>query len=398
MKYFFGFIFCCMLFAGFFSASGKKHKRRGDPKTEVELINDVVSCLRHKDTADYYYLFPPFDTLWRMVNHNSDHSPEAEKQLAKLRNHPQSLIDFDPFYNHQIMGGFCHVLAKGEDSGINWKGIVVARYELQAEGLTRDLEGFDKIVPERYKGYLFVKDVAGRSEFCITIKEIQKLEGHYFGGQVVNILEASTIDQYLAKEIKEQQYFEWLAKHPIVDTPKVDSAKAAAAADSLTAAADDDAVKIRKEVVDRKYYEGMFDNEIPVKLYVRYMKDLHTGKVAYYDGLYKFGDQKSYVRLDITLMDGKWVMEDDPPVGTLELVLKDKIYTGSWLNNDNGTGYDVLLKQTDLPQKRMEELEKILERGLSGAANQETLPEKSADEVQKEKEKKRNEDRGNDGN
>ena len=128
------------------------------------------------------------------------------------------------------------------------------------------------------------------------------------------------------------------------------------------------------------------------------MKDLHTGKVAYYDGLYKFGDQKNYVRLDITLMDGKWVMEDDPPVGTLELVLKDKMYTGSWLNNDNGTGYDVLLKQTDLPQKRMEELEKILERGLSGAANQETLPEKSADEVQKEKEKKRNEDRGNDGN
>ena len=240
--------------------------------------------------------------------------------------------------------------------------------------------------------------MAGRSEFCITIKEIQKLEGHFFGGQVVNILEASTIDQYLAKEIKEQQYFEWLAKHPIVDTPKVDSAKAAAAADSLTAAADDDAVKIRKEVVDRKYYEGMFDNEIPVKLYVRYMKDLHTGKVAYYDGLYKFGDQKNYVRLDITLMDGKWVMEDDPPVGTLELVLKDKMYTGSWLNNDNGTGYDVLLKQTDLPQKRMEELEKILERGLSGAANQETLPEKSADEVQKEKEKKRNEDRGNDGN
>ena len=396
MRYFVGFVFTCLALTGFFSASGKKHRHRGEPKTEVELMNSIVSCLRHKDTASYYYLFPPFDTLWRMVNHNSDHSPEVEKQLSNLKNHPQSLIDFDPFYNHQIMGGFCHVLAKGEDSGINWKGIVIAHYELQQESLTRDLAGFDKIVPDRLKGYLFVKDVAGRGEFCITIKEIQKIEGLYFGGQVVNVLEASTIDQYLAKEERENRYFEWLAKHPVIDTPKTDSGTLNL--DSLSAAADEDGTKVRKEVVERKYYEGKFDNEIPVSLYVRYMKDLHTGKVAFYDGLYKFGDQKNYVRLDITLADGKWLMEDDPPVGTLELVLKDRTYTGSWLNNDNNTGYDVLLKQADLPERKMEQLERILEKGTSGAANQDTAPEKSPEEIRKEKERKMNDDRGNDGN
>ena len=56
-----------------------------------------------------------------------------------------------------------------------------------------------------------------------------------------------------------------------------------------------------------------------------------------------------------------------------------------------------MLKQADLPERKMEQLERILEKGLSGAANQETV-EKSADEIRKEKDKKMNEDRGNDGN
>ena len=397
MRYFAGFVLCCLVLSGFLPASGKKHRHRGEPKTEVELMNSIVSCLQRKDTTGYYYLFPPFDTLWRMVISNSDHTPEAEKQLDNLKKHPQALIDFDPFYNHHIMSRFTDVLQKGEDSGIHWNGVVVERYEFQNEPVTRDLAGYEKISPDSMKCFLFLKDLAGRQTFCITISEIQKIQGFYFGGQVINILEASTIDQYLAKEEKERRYLEWLAKHPIIDTPKIDSASKLNL-DSLSAAADDDNSKVRKEVVERKYYEGKFDNEIPVSLYVRYMKDLHTGKVAFYDGLYKFGDQKNYVRLDITLADGKWLMEDDPPVGTLELVLKDRIYTGSWLNNDNATGYDVLLKQADLPERKMEQLEKILERGTSGAANQDTAPEKSPEEIRKEKEKKMNEDRGNDGN
>jgi hypothetical protein len=256
------------------------------------------------------------------------------------------------------------VLNKGEDSGINWKGISILRYELQMEATTRELAGYSRISPERFKGYLFVRDAMSRQTFCITIKEIQKINGYFYGGQVINILEAASIDQFMKKEQKEREYFEWLANHPMVDTPKVDSAKIAAAADAgvkkggLSAnSIDDDASKIRKEVVDRKYYEGKFDDEIPVKLYVRYMRDVKTNKIAAYDGLYKFGDQKAYVRLDITRTpEGKWTMEDDPPVGTLELVLKDKIYTGTWSNNENGAGYDAVLKQADLPQKKMEEL------------------------------------------
>ena len=396
MRYFFVLLLSCLLIAGTCSAYSKKHKHRGEPRTEVELMNGIVNCLRYKDTVSYYYLFPPFDTLWRMVIHNSDHSPEAEKQLANLREHPQSLIDFDPFYNHNIIGRFSSVLSKGEDSGIHWNSIVIQRYELQKEGLTQQLAGYDKIAPERLKGYLFVRDMLGRQTFCITITELQKINGYFFGGQVLNILEASTIDQFITKEEKERQYLEWLATHPVIDTPKTDSSKKTVSDTVLDNDADNS--KIRKEVIDRKYYEGKFDDEIPVKLYVRYMKDQRTGKLFSYDGLYKFGDQKNFVKLEINRSpDGKWIMEDDPPVGSLELVLKDKVYTGSWLNNDNGSGYDVLLKQADIPQKKIEEMDNILDRGLSGSANSETI-EKTAEEIRKEKEKKMNEDRGNDGN
>ena len=405
MRYFFVLLLSFLFVAGANNAYGNKHKHRGEPMTEVDLMNSVVSCLSHKDSVGYYYLFPPFDSLWHMVMHNSDHSPEAEQQLANLKEHPQSLIDFDPFYNHNILSRFLKVLSKGEDSGIHWNSIVIQRYELQQEGLTQNLVGYNKIAPERFKGYLFVRDLLGRQTFCITITEIQKIGGYFMGGQVINILEASTIDQFIVKEEKEKKYFDWLATHPIVDTPSVDSAKIAAAnQDNLNAAStndDDNNSKVRKEVIDRRFYEGKFDDEIPVQLYVRYMKDAKAGKTVTYDGLYKFGDQRDFVKLEITLNpEGKWVMEDDPPVGSLELVLKGKIYTGSWTNNDNGTGYDVVLKQTAAPEKKIETLDKILDGGLSGSVKEDTDPEKvKAEQLQKEQQtRKMNEEAGYDAN
>lgn len=388
-------------------AYGRKHKGRGMPRTEVGLMNNVLGCLQYKDSVNYYNLFLPFDTLWRMVLHNPNHSPEAQKQLEHLKEHPQSLIEFDPYFNHKILGGFYKVLQKGEDSGIHWKEIVMQRYELSKETTTnKNLIGYDLISPERFKGFMFVRDLLGRLTFCITITEIQKINGYYYGGQVTNILEAANVEQYLVKEKKEQQYFDWLAKHPAYDSLRNDSLRMDSLVRGLidttkqgvllNAGTDDDKSQTRKEVVDRKYYEGKFDNEIPVKLFIRYMKDPKTGKVVSYDGLYKFGDQKDYAKLIITRTDdGKWIMEDDPPVGTLELELLNKAYTGSWTNNENQTGYDVLLKQTDIPEAKLEQLDNILEKNLSGTVNDETLPEKIES---KKKPKDKVEDRGNDNN
>ena len=356
------------------------------------MINNVLGCLSNKDSVSYFYLFPPFDSLWAMVIYNRDPSPDVVRDLDNLKKHPQSLIEFDPYYNHNIITRFINVLKKGEDSGIHWDNIVMQRYELDKEVTTsQNLVGYDRIVPERFKGYMFVRDMLGRSTYCITITEIQKIRGYFFGGQVLNILEASTVDEFLQKEADEKKYFDWLSKNQKSDTSQIDSARkdhadsvATAAktkkADFLTVGSnDEDSVKSRKEVVDRKYYEGKFDDEIPVKLFVRYMKDFKTGAISGYDGLYKFGDQIDYVKLRITKgVDGKWMMEDDIPIGTMELELKNKVYTGSWTNNENQTGYDVVLTQTVAPEVVIEKLDRMLETGIYGRVDEENKPQKAA--------------------
>jgi len=145
------FLFCFSLITVAFRPAGRKHKDRGLPRTEVGLMNNVLGCLKFKDSVSYYNLFLPFDTLWQMVLHNPDHSPEVVKELNHLREHPQSLLDFDPQYNRKIMGGFYKVLEKGEDSGIHWKEIVMQRYELKKEDITnKNLIGYELISPERF--------------------------------------------------------------------------------------------------------------------------------------------------------------------------------------------------------------------------------------------------------
>ena len=362
------------------------------PRTEVGLINNMLGCLSNKDTANYFNLFIPFDTLWQYVIHNPNQSPEALAQLKNLKEHPRALIDFDPAYNGSIIRRFGDVLKKGEDSGIHWKEIVLQHYQLYKETITsRSLQGYDLIAPERFMGYIFVRDVLGRTTFCISVSEIQKVEGFFFGGQLLNILEASGIDQFHEKELAEQKYFDWLEQNMKNEEAHADSLKRglidSTAADSIalvnskTALADDpneeDTLKKRREIVDRRYYEGKFDEEIPVKLYVRYMKDMRTNKITSYDGLYKFGDQVEYAKLNITRdKDGIWIMDDDPPVGTMELELKYKVYTGSWTNNENQTGYDVVLNQKDIPSARLQQFDKMLESGKLGSVAGETAAPK----------------------
>jgi len=290
------------------------------------------------------------------------------------------------------------------------------RYELHKQEPTRDLPGYDVIAPERFQGYMFVRDLLGRRTYCVTITEIQKIQGYFFGGQVINILEANTLDQYHQKEKEEQKYFAWLAKNALLGgvdeadsllkkdtTALVDdgSDTSAAARKRRLLSADsgggeDEKARSRKEVVDRKYYEGFFDEEIPVKLFIRYMRGPSSAKVVAYDGLYKFGDQRKYVRLNITKnADSTWLMDDDAPLGTLDLVLRGKKYTGSWTNSETQTGYDAVLQQADLPQVIMEQFEKILDQGLSGRVDEDIEEKKQdeADDANKNKANDRDEDR-----
>ena len=387
------------------SAQFRQRKQRKWPATEGALMGKLMGCLQARDTAGYYELFPPFDTLWSMVTRNRDQSPEVQKELSNLKERPQILVEFDPLYNHDIIGGFCNVLGKGEDSGVQWQNMVMARYELRRQDPTRNLIGYDHIAPERFQGYLFVSDPSNRVVFCISLSEVQKIKGQFFGGQLHNVLEAKTVDEFHLKEERERAYFAWLAAQP--DTIAIDSAITDTAISDSTRTGDttqavnplllmreeaDDDDPTRREVIDRRYYEGTLDNEIPIKLYVRYMKAM-PGKQQQFDGLYKLGENKRYLKLEIARTpEGKWTIEDESSTGIMELVLKGRTYTGAWINADEN-GFDVVLTQTGLPKGKMELLDRILDRGASGRVDESQFetekPEKS--DSKKDKEEQKNE-------
>ncbi len=402
MKFKQALLLLLLLLLGIKEVSARRHKYHGLPRTEAELMKSVITCLQNKDTAAYYYQFPPFDTLWHLVMHNNDNSPEVMKALAILKEDPKILIDFDPHYNPSILGHFAYVLQKGEDSGIHWHNIVMQRFEVQKLELDHSaIKGYEVIAPERFRGFLFVRDLIGRQTFCITITEIQKIKGFYFGGQLLNIFQANNIDEYFMKEEFEKNY---IAKMSMIDSSDIRASLDSIKRDSLKTdslkngwiyklsdttnkntikdssknyldvnIADDEKPKLRKEVVDRKYYEGKFDEDIQVELFVRYMKNLSNGKIAFWDGLYKIGDQENYIKLEISKSaDGLWEFDDDPPLGSMELRLKDKTYTGTWTNNENQTGYDVVLKQAPIAQQKLEMLENILEKDLTTDSDQDS--------------------------
>ncbi len=395
------------------SAQFGRHKKPSWPNTEGEMVHKLAQCLHDKDSVAYYHLFPPFDTLWHMVIHNSSRNPEVLAQLNKLKEHPQSLIEFDPMYNRSIMSNFFKVLEKGQDSGLRWSSSVVARYELHKQfNVHKSLIGFEQIAPERFSGFIFIRDKFNRATYCMSVGEVQKIKGKFFGGQVYDILEASTVDEFYKMQTAEIKYLEWRATHPdtiAAQKDSIDSVSAAIMAKNplmLDVAGDyddDDDNEIEDlQVVDRKYYEGLMDNKIPIKLYIRYMRDF-PGKPHQYDGLYKLDENKTYLRIFIRRDEkGNWLFEDELALGTMELTLKGDTYTGSWANaNDNG--YTVEVKETGTPEGKIEHLDRILDVGISGyveenwfgptkrerrrAARKEKRQEKKEEKQEKKKEK-----------
>jgi len=383
-------------------AHGQWRKRRNKwPATETELVNKLLGTLQARDTAAFFDLFPTFDTLWGMVLHNKDKSPEAAAEFEKLREHPQVFVEFDPLYNKSIIGNYAHVLAKGEDSGVMWNKVVMARFELHASAPHPSLSGFRHVIPERFQGYLFVNDRYNRATYGIKVMEIQKIGNRFFGGQVLNILRSNTVEEFQRKEEMEQAYFAWLAEHPYgAEDTTAANADSTATSDTTEKEKDiyainrDDVIEdedpdpIRKEVIDRKYYEGKLDNDDDIALYIRFMKQ-SPGRDQQYDGLYRLGNNKRYVRIELRKnAEGKWIIEDELAMGVMELKLKGRTFTGIWSNADEN-GYDVTLTETGTPEGKIEMLDRIIDQGLYGFIDEEKY-EKQEEKAKRKKEKKLN--------
>ncbi|HXS35955.1 MAG TPA: hypothetical protein VN721_04605 [Flavipsychrobacter sp.] len=361
MRYFYISVIAILLFSAS-TAAAKSDKKSNEtpPRTEEELINKILNCLQYQDSITYASLFPDFDTLWTQVV--SDSSYEDYAEMMQLRQHPDAVKQFDPYYNHKIVSNFYKAIIKAKDSGIHWKEIVLRSYKLQKIALTRDLIGYEKIAPIRFQGYVFIRDMLARKNYVFAVNEMQDIKGYWYGGQVINIYPASSIDEYLSKQYAEVLKKKKMKEFGITEDTVKDSASIAA---TIPQDDDDDAYSTPKEVVDRKYYVGKFDNEIPVKLYVRYLRGDCPDGACEWQAIYKFGDQDKYVKLDVSkTQDGKWSFVEDPPIGYMDLSLKNNVYTGSWSTADNQTGYDVRLTQTDISNSEAQRLDEIIENKL----------------------------------
>jgi hypothetical protein len=327
-------------------------------KTEAELVESLIHSLQTKDSRSYGDLFPGFDFMAQLIMEHADKESESFKRIQYLQNSYEARMDYDSSLKLEIAKNFDAFLSQGTKAGIHWDRIIFLRYELDKIREGRGLIN-EKIAPLRFLGYVFVKDQLTRRTYCFTVFDIMQIHDLWYGGELANIFEASTKDQFkekLAAEKKRLRNLELgikeetsVAKHHTTTEEEED----------------DDKPSSMKEVIDRKFYKGTFDNEIQVQLYVRHIKGGCPEVVCSWEALFKFGDQDEYVKMDVSRSaDGSWLFSED--LGGMELKLKDNIYSGSYASSSDKTEYVVKFVETPIPPKKVMSLDEMLEFGMHG--------------------------------
>lgn len=322
---------------------------------EAALIENLVYTLQNKDSHTYADLFPSIDSMSSWILQKADRNSEVYQKMVNFKENYFARQDFDSSVYAEADKGFKDFLKKTKPFDIRWSEVVLVKYELENIRRGRGLLS-EKIVPKRFLGYVMIKDMHSRRVFTFTIYDILQVNSFWYGGELVNIFEASSKDEFETK-LAEAKKKEMLALAGIVDSSSTDSTKKLGALDEA-----DTKNSMLKEVVDRKYYKGKFDNEIPVVLYVRYIKGGCPEEVCSWEALFKFGDEDEYIKMEVTRSeDGKWQFSEDE--GGMELVLKDKIFTGTYASNGDQTEYEVKLTEAPISDKKVQMFDEIFELG-----------------------------------
>ena len=336
-------LFACLLLLplSLFAQKKKKASRKGN--TEEGMIYKLEGCLAAKDAYCYMDLFPDLDTLTKLAMKYSDSNSRDFRDAYALQESPAKMMRADSFMRASLKATFDSVIRAGEIIDISWENIIPVRYELAKARQTR-AELYEKLAPYRFNGYIFFMDRISRRTYGMQVGNIMQIAGEWYGGYLTKPYEAATIDEYQdARALARKE------KKPAKDTLK-------------TPTDEQDENSAQKTIVERKFYSGMFDKEIPVQLYVRGLKGGCPQGVCYWEGIYKFGDNDGFIRLLITRTeDGKWQMAEDPAGGTMDLTLSDKKYTGGWSTADGQTGYDVELTEIPATEKKIIRLDAIFD-------------------------------------
>lgn len=332
----------------------KMKKDKAPVNSEQGFINKLESCLALKDAYCYIALWPDMDTLSKLILEYADKHSEERKEMLTLRANPVELMHKDSVFRANLKKAFDRTIAQGEAIGMHWESLMPQRYELVRLRETRNTLN-EKLAPTRFIGYLYFADLNSTRAYALQVSEILQIKNEWYGGQLGQIFEASTRDEWEAARRQASADL----KNP---KPKPDSTQQPVSEEEQTAAA----AKPMRQIVDRKFYAGTFDNTIQVTLYIRSLRGDCPGGICAWEAMYKFGDQDGVVPLQVTKDSlGKWHFAEDPPNAVMDLELKDKTLTGTWLSADDQTGYDVRLEEVPLSAKREQKLDRLLNKNLN---------------------------------
>lgn len=332
---------------------------RAQQKTEGDLVMQVLNALVNKDAIAYSKLFPDVELMSKTILQHTDTASRAWNMMAYLSERPDEMAIYERRLDSALMSTFNNVLDEAAKMNIHWQHVLFARFELEKQRETRD-HIYEKLAPERFRGYVFIKDPVGNDTYCFTVGDLVKIQGQWYGGTLQHIFEADTKFGYdlrlmeYAIARKKNKPFVW--KKNETDDPE-DSTASAEEQEKLTNAP-------QKTIVERKYYTGTFDNEIPVQLYIRYIKGTCPEGVCAYEAIFKFGDQDDYVHMSVVKTDDRWVFSEDPGSGVMDLKFKEGVYTGSWTSTTDQTGYEVQISETVPGNKKLKFLDEIFQMEL----------------------------------
>lgn len=329
-------------------------------KSEKDLVQDIVNILQTGDDSAYAALFPTYKMMEELAYNFQPKNQFQAERINRLRSNMRQLRQFDPEITPRIIDMMNFVRKKGADSGIHWGDILIAKYELDKQRLPRELIGFELIAPLRMQGYIFIRDMLTRKRYGIAIRDIYLMNDKWYGGLVLNILEASSAVEYeesLEMEEKELQRLMVYKKMGILDS--VLAARDSIRKSKLYPAGyyDDEGEEqeqetIFKEIADRKLYRGYFDKQIYAELYVRFIKGTCPEQICSWEAMYRFDDIDDFIVLQVEQKpDGTFVFTEEE-LGVMELKLQGNTFTGTWTSVSDKTEYEVYLKEQEAIKDR----------------------------------------------
>lgn len=337
--------------------------------SEKELVYKIVDILRSGDDSSYAALFPTFKMMGEMVATYQPRDSFQIERINRIRVNMRHLQQFDPEYNPTLVGRMNFVRKKAADSGVHWGDILIAKYELDKQRLPYELIGFELIAPIRMQGFIYIRDMLTRRRYGIAVRDIYMMGDKWYGGTVLNILEASNEAEYeeaLAIEEKELKKLMIYKQRGLLDS--VLAARDSIRKSRLYAGGGDEEEEdtgsepLYKDIADRKLYTGYFDKQVEVELYIRFIKGTCPEAICSFEAMYKFGDLDEYIILEVERKpDGTFVMTEEE-LGVMELKLQGNTLTGTWTSVRDKTEYEAYLKEKEeIRDRKLYKLDKTYE-------------------------------------